>query len=319
MTLLAPSERTDADRHGDGRLAGPRLGRARSAPGRDAGEGLRHLAGVHVGRDLGPACSTPPTGCWPSASTPATGSRSRPRTAPSGSSSTSPPSPCRGITVGLYPTNPAAEVEYLLDRLRRRRPPRRGPGAGRQGRSTLDRRSSSPALRTIVYLEPRGLAGLRRRPADVVGGLPRARAQPPRRARRRRRRAHGGGRARRRDDARLHVGDDRPAEGRHADERQRRVRHREDRHASRAAAWPASRPTSDDVIVTYLPLCHVAERIFSTWHLVSCGCGPQLRRVDRHHHRQPPRGPADAVLRRAPDLGEDPRRRADPRPTTPPG
>jgi len=30
-------------------------------------------------------------------------------------------------------------------------------------------------------------------------------------------------------------------------------------------------PTADDLVVTYLPLCHVAERIFSTWHMVSCG------------------------------------------------
>ena len=30
-------------------------------------------------------------------------------------------------------------------------------------------------------------------------------------------------------------------------------------------------PTPNDLVLTYLPLCHVAERIFSTWHLVSCG------------------------------------------------
>ena len=30
-------------------------------------------------------------------------------------------------------------------------------------------------------------------------------------------------------------------------------------------------PNPSDLIVTYLPLCHVAERIFSTWHLVACG------------------------------------------------
>ena len=31
------------------------------------------------------------------------------------------------------------------------------------------------------------------------------------------------------------------------------------------------KPTPNDLVLTYLPLCHVAERIFSTWHLVSCG------------------------------------------------
>src|SRR5690606_13554891 len=31
-------------------------------------------------------------------------------------------------------------------------------------------------------------------------------------------------------------------------------------------------PNPDDIILTYLPLCHIAERIFSTWTSVSCGC-----------------------------------------------
>jgi len=29
-------------------------------------------------------------------------------------------------------------------------------------------------------------------------------------------------------------------------------------------------PNPKDLVVTYLPLCHVAERVFSTWHMVSC-------------------------------------------------
>ncbi len=33
----------------------------------------------------------------------------------------------------------------------------------------------------------------------------------------------------------------------------------------------ASHPGPDDLVVTYLPLCHIAERIFSTWHLVGAG------------------------------------------------
>ena len=73
-------------------------------------------------------------------------------------------------------------------------------------------------------------------------------------------------------------------------------------------------PNQDDLIVTYLPLCHVAERIFSTWHLVAMRVGAQLRRVDRHDRGEPQRGPADALLRRAADLGEAPRHGAHPRP-----
>ncbi len=68
-------------------------------------------------------------------------------------------------------------------------------------------------------------------------------------------------------------------------------------------------PGPDDLILTYLPLCHVAERLFSTWPLVSCGTVAPLRRVDRHRLREPPGGAAHAVLRRPPDLGEAPRRR----------
>ncbi|NIO58858.1 MAG: long-chain fatty acid--CoA ligase, partial [Acidobacteria bacterium] len=37
---------------------------------------------------------------------------------------------------------------------------------------------------------------------------------------------------------------------------------------------PGGPPNPKDQIVTYLPLCHVAERIFSTWTM--CGAGPVL-------------------------------------------
>ena len=61
----------------------------------------------------------------------------------------------RGITVGLYPTNPTAEVEYLLT----------DSGAKvhlAEDQEQVDKvlalpPSRLPALTTIVYLEPRGL------------------------------------------------------------------------------------------------------------------------------------------------------------------
>ena len=34
---------------------------------------------------------------------------------------------------------------------------------------------------------------------------------------------------------------------------------------------PGGPPNPNDLIVTYLPLCHVAERIFSTWTMVGAG------------------------------------------------
>ena len=73
----------------------------------------------------------------------------------------------RGITVGLYPTNPAAEVEYLLG------------DCGARVHLAEDQEQVDKVLRparherrrsaTIIYVEPRGLTGYDRRPADVVG------------------------------------------------------------------------------------------------------------------------------------------------------
>ena len=73
----------------------------------------------------------------------------------------------RGITVGLYPTNPTAEVEYLLADSRRQDPPRRGPGAGRQGvpdRPPADPRPAADHLRRAT-----GPGRRRRRSAPVLG------------------------------------------------------------------------------------------------------------------------------------------------------
>ena len=100
----------------------------------------------------------------------------------------------RGITVGLYPTNPAAEVEYLLGDC----------GACvhlAEDQEQFDKvlavdRADVPDLRTILFVEPRGCRRRRRSPPAVLGRLPRARAGPHRDAYPRRgRRADGRGRA----------------------------------------------------------------------------------------------------------------------------
>ena len=85
----------------------------------------------------------------------------------------------RAITVGLYPTNPAAEVAYLLS----------DSGARvliaedqEQVDKALEVLDQLPELEKIVYLEPRGIRlPLHRSEADLLGRLPCTRWPPPRR------------------------------------------------------------------------------------------------------------------------------------------
>ena len=173
----------------------------------------------------------------------------------------------RGITVGFYPTNPAAEVEYLLVDC----------GATvhlAEDQEQVDRvieidSAMVPNLSRIIYCEPRGVRtysddrlmdwddfltiGRQHRaenPDVVVGHM--ADARP--------------------DDVMTLVytsGTTGPPKGAML--------------TNANTAFCITRiigddglrgnqvPTADDLVVTYLPLCHVAERIFSTWHMVSCG------------------------------------------------
>ena len=173
----------------------------------------------------------------------------------------------RGITVGFYPTNPAAEVKYLLTDC----------GATvhlAEDQEQVDRvieidPAMVPNLSRIIYCEPRGVRtysddrlmdwddfltiGRQHRaenPDVVVGHM--ADARP--------------------DDVMTLVytsGTTGPPKGAML--------------TNANTAFCITRiigddglrgnqvPTADDLVVTYLPLCHVAERIFSTWHMVSCG------------------------------------------------
>ena len=173
----------------------------------------------------------------------------------------------RGITVGFYPTNPAAEVKYLLTDC----------GATvhlAEDQEQVDRvieidPAMVPNLSRIIYCEPRGVRTYsddrlmdwddfltigrqhRAENPDVVAGHM-ADAQP--------------------DDVMTLVytsGTTGPPKGAML--------------TNANTAFCITRiigddglrgnqvPTADDLVVTYLPLCHVAERIFSTWHMVSCG------------------------------------------------
>jgi len=173
----------------------------------------------------------------------------------------------RGITVGLYPTNPAAEVEYLLT----------DSGATvhlaedqEQVDKVLSNPAASDALRAIVFLEPRGLATYDdRRLTSWEDFLELGR----------RHRADNGGAVERRmaeatdDDVMTLVytsGTTGPPKG--AMLTNRNFGFALGTLVGLPERMPNGKPPGPgDLILTYLPLCHIAERIFSTWHLVSCG------------------------------------------------
>ncbi|MGW6933229.1 AMP-dependent synthetase/ligase [Lentzea sp. NPDC054927] len=172
----------------------------------------------------------------------------------------------RGITVGLYPTNPASEVAYLLSH----------SGARiliAEDQEQVDKAllvlEDTPDLEWIVYLEPRGIKG-------------------------------------RYDNPKLMAWDDFLALGaRHRDEHGDELAGRMARtepddvmtliYTSGTTGPPKGAmltvanvefavhvlvegggftsppPSSTDVTLSYLPLCHVAERIFTTWFSAASG------------------------------------------------
>ena len=173
----------------------------------------------------------------------------------------------RGITVGFYPTNPAAEVKYLLTDC----------GATvhlAEDQEQVDRvleidPAAVPNLGRIIYCEPRGVhsysddrlmdwddflaVGRQHRaenPDAVVDRM--AQARP--------------------DDVMTLVytsGTTGPPKG--AMLTNANTEFSITRIVGEDGLRGKRVPTADDLVVTYLPLCHVAERIFSTWHMVSCG------------------------------------------------
>jgi len=173
----------------------------------------------------------------------------------------------RGITVGLYPTNPAAEVEYLLA----------DSGAivhlaedQEQVDKVFENPDAAANLTSIIYVEPRGLAhsrddrltswddfldlGRRHRAANAGAVDERMAEATP-------------------DDVMTLVytsGTTGPPKG--AMLTNRNFAFAREHLVNLPERMPNGRsPGPKDLILTYLPLCHVAERIFSTWHLVSAG------------------------------------------------
>ena len=172
----------------------------------------------------------------------------------------------RGITVGFYPTNPTAEVEYLLT------------DCGSvvhlaEDQEQVDRvleidRTTISNVRKVLYCEPRGVRGYdderlmvwdeflamgRDHRAAKAGAVEALMAEA------------------RWDDGMTLVytsGTTGPPKG-------AMLTHRNVAYSMSLFRHPALRrgfmPSPDDEILCYLPLCHVAERIFSTFHLAEMG------------------------------------------------
>ncbi len=176
----------------------------------------------------------------------------------------------RGITVGFYPTNPAAEVEYLLTDC----------GAGvhfAEDEEQYDKvdeigREKLAHVRRIIFVEPRGMVGKDdERLVFWDNFLDLGREH---------RAAHPGAvadrmAAARPDDVMTLVytsGTTGPPKG--AMLTNKNAAFCIDVIVNADDRAPGGPPNPKDQIVTYLPLCHVAERIFSTWTMV--GAGPVL-------------------------------------------
>jgi long-chain acyl-CoA synthetase len=176
----------------------------------------------------------------------------------------------RGITVGFYPTNPSAEVEYLL----------KDSGAcvhfaeDEEQYDKIDEigRDKLSDVRRIIFVEPRGMVGKddeRLLFWDNFLELGREhRAKHPN--------AVADRMAAAKDDDIMTLvytsGTTGPPKG--AMLTNANAAFCIDKIVNAGERVPGGPPNPKDQIVTYLPLCHVAERIFSTWTMV--GAGPIL-------------------------------------------
>jgi long-chain acyl-CoA synthetase len=174
----------------------------------------------------------------------------------------------RAMSVGLYPTNPAAEVEYLL----------RDSGAKvhlaedqEQADKVMEVIDNLPDLEKIIHVEPRGFRSYRDDPRfifwdDFLELGRRHREEHPGEVERIMAEAEP-------DDVITLVytsGTTGPPKGAmltnaNATFCMEKVINADGRMKGNL------KPSPKDEVLTYLPLCHVAERIFSTWTMVSNG------------------------------------------------
>jgi long-chain acyl-CoA synthetase len=184
----------------------------------------------------------------------------------------------RAVTVGLYPTNPPAEVGYLLSH----------SGARvlvAEDQEQLDKAlavlGECPALECLVYVEPRGirhrypteLVGAGGRPVKLLSWVELLALGTEHRA------AYPGAVERRMADAMpddiatliYTSGTTGPPKG--AMLSVSNVEFAVDTLVH-GGGFTSPPPGPDDLTLSYLPLCHVAERIFTTW--FNAGSGVQV-------------------------------------------
>lgn len=177
----------------------------------------------------------------------------------------------RAISVGLYPTNPASEVQYLLSDSGSRVHLAEDQEQADKVMEVIDQ---LPALERIIHVEPRGFRQYRdddrfifwddflqlgrEHRRENPGAVERIMAEAEE------------------DDVMTMVytsGTTGPPKG--ALLTNRNAKFAMDLVINVDGRLPGNiKPNSDDQILTYLPLCHVAERIFSTW--TSAVAGPVL-------------------------------------------
>ncbi|HYH48694.1 MAG TPA: AMP-binding protein, partial [Acidimicrobiia bacterium] len=174
----------------------------------------------------------------------------------------------RAMTVGLYPTNPSAEVEYaLIDSGAR---VHMAEDQEQVDKVLMIDSTKLTELRHILYVEPRGVRAYddprlvswdafldlgREHRAEHPGAIDERLA------------------ASRPDDVATLVytsGTTGPPKG--AMLTNTNIAFCVEKIIRNPDRYPGKRvPSPDDLVVTYLPLCHAAERLSSTWPLVSCG------------------------------------------------